>query len=152
GRRWAGALLFFGLVPAIWALGNIVQGIPAMAAGARTYTQTPLWLTLALAGAAWFPASAWLRRTAPLSQAELIAVYVMLMVGTLTTSYGVVHFMVPTMTSARYYGHSESKWGKLFLDRIPHWFGPTDETVIDGFWKGDVYRVPWSAWVGPLAA
>jgi hypothetical protein len=152
GRAWAAVLLYVGLVPAVWALGNISQGIPAMIHGARTYPQTPFWLALLVAAVAWPPARAWLRRTPPLSQGELIAVYIMLMVGTLCTSYGVAHFMVPTMTSARYYGRAESKWGQLFMDRIPTWFGPTDATVIDGFWKGDVYQVPWSAWIAPLAA
>src|SRR5207247_137321 len=49
GRRWARVSLFFALVPVIWAAGNIAQGIPAMASGARTYTQTPVWLALLLA-------------------------------------------------------------------------------------------------------
>src|ERR1051326_2395730 len=46
GRRWADVILFVGLVPVIWSLGNIAQGIPAMATGARIYSQTPLWLAL----------------------------------------------------------------------------------------------------------
>jgi Family of unknown function (DUF6785)/Domain of unknown function (DUF6784) len=152
GKRWADVWLYIGLVPAVWSLGNIAQGIPAMMSGARVYTQTPFWLALLLAAVAWFPARAGLRRSAPLSQGELIAVYIMLMVGTLCTSYGVAHFMIPTMTSAFYYGRAESKWGKLFLDRIPDWFGPRADAVVDGFWKGDVYRVPWAAWIAPLAA
>jgi hypothetical protein len=122
-----------------------------MIRGERSYPQTPVWVAIVL-GAGLAPLVArWLRRMRPLDERELIAVYAMLMVGTLMTSYGLVHFMVPTLVSARYYVATETKWIK-FLPTIPNWFGPTDHDAVVGFWSGDVHQVPWSAWIVPLAA
>jgi hypothetical protein len=120
--------------------------------GHRVRPHPPLLAALLLALLLLGPVARRLRRTAPLSAAELIAVYMMLMVGTLTTSYGVAHFMIPTLVSARYYSGLETGWPELFFHYIPHWFGPQDPVAIQGFWKGDVYQVPWEAWIGPLAA
>jgi hypothetical protein len=149
GRRGAMALLSLGLMIAVWVLGNILRGVPAMIRGDRAYPQTPLLVALLL-GALLTPFVArWLRRVRPLDEGELIAVYTMLMVGTLMTSYGLVHFMLPTLVSARYYVGTEGRWS-VFLPLIPNWFGPTERRAIVGFWTGDVHRVPWSDWIVPL--
>jgi hypothetical protein len=151
GRRGAVVLLALALMLALWVLGNVARGIPAMIRGERLYPQTPVLLAIVL-GAALTPLVArWLRRVRPLDEGELIAVYAMLMVGTLMTSYGLVHFMLPTLVSARYYVGMERKWNR-FLSIIPDWFGPRARPTIVGFWSGDVYRVPWTDWIGPLAA
>jgi Family of unknown function (DUF6785)/Domain of unknown function (DUF6784) len=151
GRRGAVVLLALGLMLAIWVLGNVARGIPAMLRGEQVYPQTPVLVAIFL-GAALAPLAArWLRGVRPLDEGELIAVYAMLMVGTLMTSYGLVHFMLPTLVSARYYVGTETKWQR-FLSMIPDWFGPTRRPPIVGFWSGDVFRVPWSDWIGPLAA
>jgi hypothetical protein len=151
GRIGAMLLLAIGLMLAVWVLGNVMRGVPAMVRGERSYPQTPVWLAFLLGAALAVPVASWLRRMRPLDERELIAVYAMLMVGTLMTSYGLVHFMVPTLVSARYYVATETKWIK-FLPTIPDWFGPTDRAAVVGFWSGDVHQVPWSAWIGPLAA
>src|SRR5262249_46798340 len=92
-----------------------------------------------------------LERSEPLAPHETIAVYVMLMVGTLVTSYATAHFLLPTMVAARYYSELETKWQK-WLPLLPDWFGPKNSAAVVGFWKGDVWRVPWGDWAGPLAA
>jgi hypothetical protein len=151
GRRGAMVLLALGLMLTVWVLGNVARGIPAMIRGERIYPQTPVLLAI-FVGAALAPLVArWLRRARPLDEGELITVYAMLMVGTLMTSYGLVHFMLPTLVSARYYVGTETKW-QQFLSFIPNWFGPRERPAIVGFWSGDVYRVPWTDWIGPLAA
>lgn len=151
GQRWALVLLAMGLMITVWVLGNIARGVPAMIRGDRFYPQTPVLVAILLGAALAPPAARWLRRVRPLDEGELIAVYTMLMVGTLMTSYGLVHFMVPTLVSARYYVGTETRWSQ-FLPLIPDWFGPQDRRAIVGFWTGDVYRVPWSDWIGPLVA
>jgi hypothetical protein len=55
------------------------------------------------------------------------------------------------MVAARYYSGLETKWQK-WLPLLPDWFGPRHAAAVVGFWKGDVWRVPWSDWAGPLAA
>jgi hypothetical protein len=152
GRRWALALVGLGLLAALWLAGDALIALWAMSLGRRVRPHPPFLPVLLLALLLLAPAARRLRRAAPLAPAELIAVYMMLMVGTLTTSYGVAHFMLPTMVSARYYAALERRWPDLFFHHIPAWFGPQDPAAIQGFWKGDVYRIPWEAWIGPLAA
>lgn len=152
GRRWAAALVGAALLGAVWLTGDAGLALGAMALGHRARPHPPLVVVLPLALLLLVPTARRLRRAAPLAAAELIAVYMMLMVGTLTTSYGVAHFLIPTMTSARYYSGLEKRWPNLFFRYIPRWFGTQDPTAIQGFWGGDVYRVPWHEWIGPLAA
>jgi hypothetical protein len=152
GRRWAVLLLALGLVIGIWLSGDAALAVWAMGLGHRTRPHPPFWAALLLALLCLRPAARRLHRSQPLSAAELIAIYMMLMVGTLTTSYGIAHFLIPTMVSARYYSALQKNWPGLFIRYIPHWFGPQDPAAIQGFWKGDVYRIPWSEWAGPLAA
>lgn len=151
-RRWALALLTLGLLAGLWLCGDAALAVWAMLLGHRVRPHPPLLGVLVLAVMLGGPVARWLRRAEPLSSAELIAVYMMLMVGTLTTSYGVAHFLIPTMVSAHYYSALYRGWRGLFFRYVPDWFGPQDEAAIQGFWKGDVYRIPWGEWVGPLAA
>jgi hypothetical protein len=152
GRRWAAGLLALGLFVGLWLAGDAALAVWAMALGHRVRPHPPLAAALLLALLLMPPTARRLRRTAPLSPAELIAVYMMLMVGTLATSYGVAHFMIPTLVSARYYSGMNRSWPGLFFRYIPPWFAPLDREAIQGFWKGDVYQVPWSEWAGPLFA
>ncbi len=152
GRRWASCLFGMGLLIALWLSGDAALAVRAMLLGHRVRPHPPLAAVALLALLLFRPVARRLRRAAPLSAAELIAVYMMLMVGTLTTSYGVAHFLIPTMAAPRYYSALEKSWPGLFFRYIPRWFGPQDPAAIQGFWKGDVYQVPWHEWIGPLAA
>ncbi|MCC6443539.1 MAG: hypothetical protein IT210_08815 [Armatimonadetes bacterium] len=154
GGRFARFLFFLLLVPAFFYAGDLLLRLAAFA-----YSQTgekAVWrmswvAAWGLAALLYLPLSRAAARSRPLSPAELIAVYAMMMVGTLLTSYGGTHFLLPTLTSARYFAKPETHWQELFLRYLPGWFGPTDKEVIRGFWEHSDYGVPWSAWVGPLA-
>lgn len=151
GRSWAAGVFFAALALGIWLLGVWAMGLRAMALGSREFLPVPLWAAVLLAALLFRPLRARLARTAPLAPHETISVYVMMMVGTLVTSYAVVHFLLPTMVAARYFSQLETKWQK-WLPLLPDWFGPTNAQAVLGFWKGDVWAVPWRDWLGPLAA
>src|SRR5205085_295042 len=111
-RGWALGLLFGALVLGVWLIGKWVVGIRAMILGARDFPAVPVWAAL-LAAAALYPlVRRALERSEPLAAHEAIAVYAMLMVGSLVTSYATAHFLLPTMVAARYYVSIETKWKK----------------------------------------
>jgi hypothetical protein len=86
-----------------------------------------------------------------LASRELACLYCMLMVASPVASIGMVHFMLPSMVSARYFASAENKWESQFLHFIPEWYGPTGEREITHFWESSpTASVPWPAWVAPL--
>ncbi len=44
-----------------------------------------------------------------------------------------------------------TQWNDSFMPLIPSWFGPTDWTAIEGFYRG-MEGVPWAVWWTPLLA
>ncbi|MFQ5810013.1 MAG: DUF6785 family protein [Armatimonadota bacterium] len=86
-----------------------------------------------------------------LASRELACLYCMLMVASPVASIGMVHFMLPSMVSARYFASDENKWDSLFLQHIPEWYGPTGEREVTHFWESSpTASVPWPVWVAPL--
>ncbi len=92
-----------------------------------------------------------LRRSFGLSPRELVLLYSMLMVASPVMSIGCVHFLLPTMTSARYFATPENKWEELFFEFIPSWLGPTDQRDVLDFWESSPRAVPWLLWLRPIA-
>ena len=77
---------------------------------------------------------------------------VMLMVGTLVTSYGVIHFMMPTITSPYYFASPENRWDTLFGSHLVSWLHISDPTTVRAFWESGRWGVPWAQFLRPLAA
>ncbi|MBW3621914.1 MAG: hypothetical protein KY468_00715 [Armatimonadetes bacterium] len=152
-KHWgARVVLFLLLVPGIRALyalllllaGNVFpavrETIPAMS--------IPVSILVALA--LFFPLLWSLERSTPLNTREMIAVYSMLMVGTLCTGYAVVQFLTPTLVSARYFKTPENRWEELFFQHLPPWFGLSKSAPIKAFWIGGTDQVFWELWLRPL--
>ena len=91
-----------------------------------------------------------LHRRAGYSPREIILLYSMLMVSSPIMSIGLVHFLLPTLTSARYFASPENKWADLFLEYIPDWLGPVDQDVVLDFWESSSGQVPWELWARPI--
>ena len=151
GRLASRLTLFAAIAGIVWVAGAWGFALKSTFTGDREFARLSVGAALLIAAALYIPVERGLRRSEPLSFAELIAVYLMLMVGTLVTSYATAHFLFPTLTSAVYFSQSEGRW-KTWLDRVPDWFGPRSPEAVGGFWKGDVWQVPWGEWIGPLAA
>ncbi len=100
-------------------------------------------------------------KTEFLSRADILTVYAMLLVGVLVSTRGVIEKLIPPLMFLPYYQTPENNWSELLTRHLPSWavpFVPSSKygltpDVVRGYWEGSRSgAVPWSVWVGPLAA
>ncbi|CCW35526.1 hypothetical protein CTKA_02382 [Chthonomonas calidirosea] len=84
-------------------------------------------------------------RPLALSKAELLVIYVMLIVSTVVSSSGGIHFIIPTVTAAFWYADSSNQWASKFLRYIPGWIAQKNQLALKGFYIGNAH-VPWALW------
>jgi len=77
--------------------------------------------------------------------AELLVIYAMMTVSTVISSSGGIHFIVPGIAAAFYYGNDSNAWTTLFHKYIPDWLALKDRAALTGFYVGNA-SVPWTAW------
>jgi hypothetical protein len=95
-----------------------------------------------------------------LSRADLLVIYVMGMISVLVSTRGVMEKLIPPLAYLPYFAKTENRFNELLTSHLPAWavpFLPSSATgpapkVIADYWQGNGGEVPWSAWVGPLAA
>ncbi len=110
------------------------------------------WLRLALPKIA--------RAAPPLSSAELLAIYMMLVFAALISTPGNENSALTTGTSLFYFSTRENGWAGLFYSHLPAhfapgWDGTTFQTqVIEPFYVGglSISQIPWHAWTAMLIA
>ncbi|MBT4496405.1 MAG: hypothetical protein HOC74_01710, partial [Gemmatimonadetes bacterium] len=95
-----------------------------------------------------------LRRSMAFTRAELITVYVMMLVGSVVVTTGFTGSFLSVITGAQYYATPENEWADLFLPHIHRWMGPTDMEAIRLFFEGlpKDTPIPWASWKLPLIA
>ena len=95
-----------------------------------------------------------LRRFAPslaLTRREILVIYSAVVLGVYFTSLGGAEYLFSYITGPFYF-HSPENQMEALWPHIPTWLVPHDTTVIAGMYeKTEGGRVPWAAWVGPLA-
>lgn len=94
-----------------------------------------------------------LRARLALTGAELLTIYVMLMLATAVSGIGMVQFLVPTLGSAFYFATPENRWAE-FHPHVPAWLVPNDPAAVNGFFKGytTLYQLRiLRAWLVPVA-
>ena len=74
-----------------------------------------------------------LRRSLALSQAELIAIYVMLLVACCIPGMGFTQFIIPCLLGSTYYATPENNWDFLYNQYIPAWMIPQGDDVARFF-------------------
>ncbi len=91
-------------------------------------------------------------RPLALSYAELVTIYMMLMVACCVPSMGFIPVMLPQLVGPTYYATFENQWADLYNKHIPHWIAPADEATATYFFQRLPPGVPfpWRAWVLPL--
>ena len=116
--------------------------------GAGVPSSGPFALLFLLAAAAtWLPLA---RRFRP-SRRQLLAVYVVVLVGAPVISYKVMTSMLVHATIQRYLGMtSQAHWQDTYLNLIPALLAPTDWGAVEAFYHG-MSDVPWAVWWTPLA-
>ena len=108
------------------------------------------WLTLANLGLRRFPKFA--QRFA-LSQAELLTVYIILVVGTLTAGHDLFQNLFGSIAHPAQYATPENKWRDLFFPFLPQFWIVSDPVAVKGYYQGSVNPYDphyWGPFVAPL--
>jgi hypothetical protein len=106
--------------------------------------------------------NALLRKLAPrwgLNPAELVIVYVMMIIAALLSSFGLATQLLPNLAGTNYFA-GDTGWVTLFYGHLRKWMVPYDpaggaaQPVTKQFYEGlqPGQGVPWGAWLTPLAA
>jgi len=103
-----------------------------------------------------FTVNALLRWIGPrfgLSTAELLTVYVMLVLASAIPSWGFTMNMMGLSGGLRYFASPENRWSELILPYVREWVTPTNESALRFFFQGlpPGEPLPWRAWIMPLA-
>jgi hypothetical protein len=93
-------------------------------------------------------------RRAPLTRAELVLIYAMLLVSTLVPGHGSESVFIPIAVSGFYYDTPARGWERLFLHYLPSWWYPQSPTAVTGFYESlsPGTPIPWGEWTVPLLA
>ena len=93
-----------------------------------------------------------LRRRLALSRADLVLLYVMLLMAVTVPTQAFVGYLIPIISGLYYYASPENKWGELFTPHVTRWLAPQDQEAVralhEGLAPGEA--IPWGAWVEPL--
>ncbi len=91
-----------------------------------------------------------MNRWIKLTGAEILAFYIVACFSILPLTYGGVRSFFPSLVASFYYAMPDNKLGE-FWKLIPSWWAPKDSVLIRGFFEGMNGRIPWDAWILPLA-
>ncbi|MCC6442121.1 MAG: hypothetical protein IT210_01555 [Armatimonadetes bacterium] len=98
------------------------------------------------------------RKRMGLDPAELVTVYVMMLLAAMVSSRGLMEKWLPVLVAPNYYANASNRWQKLFFPHIPHWMVPFDpgkgeqQPVAKWFYEGLHYGepIPWRDWAVPI--
>ena len=94
------------------------------------------------------------RRSWGLTSAELVIIYVMMLMASAIPTWGLTANLIPMLPSLHYYATPENNWSELLHPYVTGWLVPTDDLAIRYFFEGlpQGQSIPWGAWVVPLTA
>jgi hypothetical protein len=109
---------------------------------------------LFLLTAVFLPILRLVSRYLTMGRAELITVYVMMLVGSVVVTTGFTGSFLSVISGAQYYATTENEWADLFVPYVHSWLGPSDTDAIRLFYEGlpTGASIPWDAWSTPLTA
>jgi len=87
-----------------------------------------------------------------LSAAELLLIYIMMIVASAIPTWGLVTNMFHILTRPFYFATPENAWNEIILPHVPSWVAPHEPEVAYYFYNGlpAGESIPWGAWVMPL--
>ena len=90
-------------------------------------------------------------RNLALSRAELLTVFIMMMIASAVPNRGVMG-LLPILASAFYYDTPENEWASMIQPHIRDWLVPQGQDVAKLFYEGlpKGMEIPWGAWIKPL--
>ncbi len=88
-----------------------------------------------------------------LSPAELLIIWIMLVVSSGIPAMGFGQFLYPTLVAHIYFATPENDWENILRPYIPKWLIVSDKFAVDDFYEGLPLgsSVPWLTWLKPLA-
>ena len=88
-----------------------------------------------------------IHRALGLTQAELITVYLMLLVACCIPGFGLTTWLTQTLVGSRYYASPENNWDFLYNQHIPPFLIPQGEETVKHFFEGRPPNapIPWEA-------
>jgi len=94
------------------------------------------------------------KRSWGLTSGELVIIYVMMLIASAIPTWGLAANLIPMLPALHYYATPENNWAELLHPFVTSWLVPGDELAIRYFFEGlpQGHRIPWSAWLVPLAA
>jgi hypothetical protein len=97
------------------------------------------------------------KRIAPrlvLKPAELIVIYLMLVLSCCVATHDYIINLLSTMGWARWFATPENQWETTLLPHLPKWLLVTDKEALKGYFAGDTSLIDprvLTAWLAPLA-
>ncbi len=86
-----------------------------------------------------------------LTPAELLIVWVMMLVGSGIPSSGFLRYHLFMLTAPTYFANSSNDWARLFYELLPDWLVVKDAKAAKAFYEGldPLAPIPWGLWVRP---
>lgn len=85
-----------------------------------------------------------------LSRAELLTIYVVTSTTVMLVGYNFMQLLLPALGTPFAFASGTNRWERLW-PYLPEWLAPRDPEVLRGLFQGQA-RVPWEAWLVPIAA
>ena len=100
------------------------------------------------------PALKLCRRSWGLSSAELVIIYIMMIVASAIPTWGLTANLIPMLPALYYYATPENNWAETLHPYVTSWLVPQDDRAIQYFFEGmpQGASIPWGAWAVPLLA
>ena len=92
------------------------------------------------------------RREWGFDRAELVVIYIMLIIASTIPTWGFSGLFVGTLPGVYYFATPENNWAEVLHPLVKSWMVPQDAQAIKDFYEGlpEGGSVPWEAWLGPL--
>ena len=93
-----------------------------------------------------------IHRRLALNRAELVTVYIMLIVASAIPDMGLSEYLLPIIAAPFYYATPDNEWAELIQPHIRGWLVPQGSDVAKNFYEGlpKGEAIPWGAWAKPL--
>lgn len=97
------------------------------------------------------PALRRIRPSAAFSAAELMVIWIMMIVASGIPSSGFLRYHLFMLTSPYYFANESNDWANLLYPHIPEWLVVSDSEAARQFYEGvgPNGRIPWELWIRP---
>ena len=95
-----------------------------------------------------------IRRPLALNRAELVLIYVMMLVALTVPTQNLLVYVIPTICVPFYSASPENNWASFIHPYLPEWIAPKDLDSIRHLYEGlpAGQSIPWEAWLVPFVA